>query len=152
MRTGTLLLLAVAAVAGAVGQEQKGGARQPNDTEAQTLIDVENGWVQALVKADVTTLEALLADTYVDTDEHSHRGNRDDVLSFVKSGDVKFDSIKLSDIQVHVYGDAAVVTGKAVQKGTFLGGPVAEKILFTDMFIKQNGRWRAVASHRSVGS
>jgi ketosteroid isomerase-like protein len=102
------------------------------------------------VKADVTALDAIFADTYVDTDEHSHRGNKEDVLSILKSGDLKLTSIKLSDMKVNVYGDAAVVIGSAMQEGSFLGGPIATKIIFTDTFAKQNGKWRAVASHRSV--
>jgi ketosteroid isomerase-like protein len=141
-----VLLLAVVALA----QTQKPGAGQGSDAAAQALIDAENHWVDGLVRSDVTTLEAIFADTYVDTDEHSRRGDKQDVLSVLKSGDLRLDSIKLSDLQVHVYGDAAVVIGSAAQAGTFLGRPVAAKIIFTDTFVKQNGKWKAVASHRSV--
>jgi ketosteroid isomerase-like protein len=147
-QTMGILLLAMAVVA--VAQAQKNGAGQGSDPTTQALIDAENRWVDALVKADVTALDAIFADTYVDTDEHSHRGNKEDVLSILKSGDLKLTSIKLSDMKVNVYGDAAVVIGTAMQEGSFLGGPVATKIIFTDTFAKQNGKWRAVASHRSV--
>jgi ketosteroid isomerase-like protein len=147
-RTIAVLVLAVAVVA--VSRAQKDGAGQASDAATQALINVENNWVNALVKSDMTALDSIFADTYVDTDEHSHRGGKEDVLSFLKSGDLKLDSIKLSDIQVHVYGDAAVVIGNSEQAGSFLGGPVAAKIIFTDTFVKQNGKWRAVASHRSV--
>jgi hypothetical protein len=140
--------LAVAYVA--LAQTQKDGAGQAGDTTTQALIDVENRWVDALVKSDVTALDAIFADTYVDTDEHSQRGNKQDVLSVLKSGDLKLDSIKLSEIQVHVYGNGAVVIGSATQAGSFLGRPLATKIIFTDTFTKQNGKWIAVASHRSV--
>ena len=147
-RTIVFLLLVVAVVA--VVQAQKDGAGQTGDAASRALIDVENKWVDALVKSDVATLDSIFADTYVDTDEHSHRGGKEDVLSFLKSGDLKLESIKLSDMQVHTYGDAAVVVGSSAQTGSFLGGPVAGNIIFTDTFIKQNGKWRAVASHRSV--
>jgi ketosteroid isomerase-like protein len=140
------LALAVVAVA----QTQKNDPGQASDATTQALIDAENRWVDALVKSDITALDAIFADTYVDTDEHSHRGNKEDVLSIVKSGDLKLTSIKLSDMKVNVYGDAAVVIGSAMQEGSFLGGPIATKIIFTDTFAKQNGKWRAVASHRSV--
>jgi len=140
--------LAVAVVA--VAQAQKDRAGQGSDAATQAIINVENSWVDALVKADLAALESILADTYVDTDEHSRRGGKQDVFSFLKSGDLKLDSIKLSDMQVQIYGDAAVVVGSSTQAGSFLGGPVAEKIIFTDTFVKQNGKWRAVASHRSV--
>ena len=147
-RTITSLLLAVAVVA--VVQAQKDGAGQTGDAASRALIDIENKWVDALVKADMPTLDVIFADTYVDTDEHSHRGGKQDVLSFLKSGDLKLESIRLSDMQVHVYGDAAVVIGRSAQTGSFLGGPIATNIIFTDTFIKQNGKWVAVASHRSV--
>jgi ketosteroid isomerase-like protein len=144
-----VLFLAVAYVA--LAQGQKAGAGQESDPARQGLIDAENHWVDALVKSDIATLDAIFADTYVDTDEHSHRGTKEDVLSVLKAGDLKLESIKLSDMQVRLYGDAAVVIGSAAQAGTFLGRPLAAKIIFTDTFVKQNGKWRAVASHRSVG-
>lgn len=147
-RTVAFLLLVVVVVA--VVQARKDGAGQTGDAASRGLIDVENKWVDALVKSDFATLDSILADTYVDTDEHSHRGGKEDVLSFLKSGDLKLESIKLSDMQVHGYGDAAVVVGSSAQTGSFLGGPVATNIIFTDTFIKQNGKWKAVASHRSV--
>ena len=149
-QTIAVLLLTLAAVA--LAQTRKGGTGQASDVTTQALIDAENHWVDALVKSDITALDAIFADTYVDTDEHSQRGSKEDVLSVLKSGDLKLDSIKLSDIQVHVYGDAAVVIGSSVQAGTFLGRPLAAKIIFTDTFIKRKGKWRAVASHRSVAA
>lgn len=147
-RTIACLLSVVAVVA--VTQAQKTRMGQGNDAATQALVSVENTWVDALVKSDFTTLDSIFADAYVDTDEHSHRGGKQDVLSFLKSGDLKLNSIKLSDMQVHIYGDAAVVIGSSAQEGNFMGAPLAAKIIFTDTFVKQNGKWRAVASHRSV--
>ena len=147
-RTIAVFVLVVTLVA--VSQAQKDRTGQASDAATQALISVENNWVDALVKSDMTALDSILADTYVDTDEHSHRGGKQDVFSFLKSGDLKLDSIKLSDMQVHIYGDAAVVIGNSEQAGSFLGGPIAAKIIFTDTFVKQDRKWRVVASHRSV--
>ena len=147
-RTIAVFVLVVGLVA--VSQAQKDRTGQASDAATQAIISVENNWVDALVKSDMTALDSILADTYVDTDEHSHRGGKQDVFSFLKSGDLKLDSIKLSDMQVHIYGDAAVVIGNSEQAGRFLGGPIAAKIIFTDTFVKQDGKWRVVASHRSV--
>jgi ketosteroid isomerase-like protein len=142
------LLLAISA--GALAGTQKNRAEQGTSAASQELIEVENKWVEALVKSDIETLSSIFRDTYVDTDEHSRRSNKEGVLSVLKSGDLKLNSIKLSDLQVHLYGEAAVVTGTAIQSGRFQGGPIAARIIFTDTFIKQNGKWTAVASHRSV--
>ncbi len=147
-RTITLLLLAVAVVTPA--QMQKKGQMQGSAAASKALIDAENKWVVALEKSDAAALDAIIADTYVDTDEQSHRSDKQAVLAILKSGDLKFESMKLSDMKVNVYGDAAVVTGSASQAGSLKGQPLTPRIIFTDTFVRQNGKWRAVASHRST--
>ena len=125
-------------------------AQQSSASPESALLDVENRWVAALVKADVATLDTIFVDSYVDTDEEGDRSDKRAVLAALKSGDLKMSSIKLSDMHVYSYGSFAVVTGTAQQAGTFQGLPLKAKIVFTDSFILQNGRWRAVASHRTA--
>jgi len=146
--TIAVLLLTVAILTPA--QTPKKNQAQGTDPTTQALIGLENKWVEALVKSDTAALDSIFADTYVDTDEHSQRSDKQGVLSVLKSGDLKIASIKLSGMKVHIYGDAAVVIGSAAQVGNFKGQPLTASIIFTDTFIKQNGRWRAVASHRSA--
>jgi len=142
-----VLVLAMAVVAQAKAQENR--PVQGIEGTTQALIDLENKWVGALVKSDAATLNSIFADTYVDTDEHGHRTDKQGVLSVLQSGELKLESIKLSDMRVYVYGDAAVVTGSSSQAGNFKGQSLAATIIFTDTFVRQNGKWRAVASHRS---
>ena len=143
--TCIVLLLTLAVLISA--WPQKSAQAQATDTKA--LTDLEEKWVTALAKSDTATLDSVLSDTYVDTDEHGQRSDKQAVLSVLRSGELKIESIKLSDMRVHRYGDAAVVTGSAVQIGNFKGQPLAPKIVFTDTFVKEGGKWRAVASHRS---
>jgi len=130
-------------------QTPKKNQAQGTEATTQALTSLERKWVDALAKSDTAALDSVLADTYVDTDEHGQRSDKQGVLSALKSGDLKIESIKLSDMKVHVYGDAAVVIGSAAQVGTFKGQPLTATIGFTDTFIKRSGKWRAVASHRS---
>jgi len=145
----SIILLALIVLT--IAQTQRNTQAQGTDATAQMLTGLENRWVAALMKSDTATLDSILSDTYVDTDEHGQRTDKG-VLSVLNSGDLKFESIKLSDMQVHSYGDAAVVIGSAVQAGNFNGQPLTTKIVFTDTFIRQNGKWKAVASHRSASS
>jgi ribosomal protein L18E len=146
--TITLLLLAMAVLAS--GQAQKNAPVRGTNATTEALINLENQWVDALVKANTAILDSIFVDTYVDTDEQSHRSDKQGVLSVLKSGELKIASIKLSDLHAYVYGDTAVVTGSALQAGNFKGQPLTAAIIFTDTFIRQNGKWRAVASHRSA--
>jgi hypothetical protein len=64
--TNPVLLLIVAV--GALAGTQKNQAGQGSDAATRALLDVENKWVEALVKSDVETLDSICAETYVDTD------------------------------------------------------------------------------------
>jgi ketosteroid isomerase-like protein len=143
---GLMLVAAVFTTA----QAQKKEAQEGTSGTTQALIDLENKWVDALAKPDAAALDAIVADTYADTAEDGQRSDKQAMLAVLKSGDLKFESIKLSDMRVYDYGDAAVVTGSAEQKGSYKGQPLAAKIIFTDTFVRRNGKWRAVASHRSA--
>jgi hypothetical protein len=130
-----------------------GAQAQPSTGSSESsLLDIENRWVAALVKADLVALDALLVNSYVDTDEEGHRSDKRAVLAVLKSGDLKMGSIKLSNMRVFPYGKFAVVTGTAAQAGTFQGQPLKPTIVFTDSFILQNGKWQAVASQRTAAS
>jgi hypothetical protein len=145
----TITLLVAIAVLMPAHAQQNG----PNSSAtAQALMSLENKWVAALTKSDVATLDSIFVDTYVDTDEHNHRTDKQGVLSAVRSGDLKIASIKLSNMKVYDYGDAAVVTGNSEQVGSFKRQPLARAIIFTDTFVRRNGQWQAVASHRSVAN
>ncbi len=52
---------------------------------------------------------------------------------------------EISDLQVRVYGDAAVVTGRALQKGVENSKDYSGENRFTRVYMKQNGHWVSVA-------
>lgn len=148
LRHLTVLLLVCAVAAVASAQTATKTAQQGNPT-TQTFIDLENKWNDALVKADTVALAAILADGYVSTDEQGHQRDKLGILARLKSGERKYRSLKLSDVRLHLYGDAAVVTGINTGTGTSDGQPLPARIAWTDTFIRQNGAWRAVATHAS---
>jgi len=141
-----VLIFALIAACVSIGSVQAQSAGEVT----KTLIELENTWVDAVVRADTAKLNAILVDTYVDTEEGGHRSGKQETLAVLRSGDLKFKSIKLLDMKVYIYGDAAIVAGKAVQDGSFKGDPLKTDIVFTDTFVRQNGAWRAAASQRTA--
>jgi hypothetical protein len=47
---------------------------------------------------------------------------------------------------VRIFGNTAVVTGSDTEKSMENGKDTTGKYVWTDVFVKQNGKWRAVAS------
>jgi hypothetical protein len=113
-------------------------------------MGLEQRWADALQKADIATLESILDDTYVDTDEMGYHSDKRELIAALRSGYLKIKSIKLFGMQVHDYGTSAIVTGRAMQEGSHKGQPLTDTVVFSDTFVMQNGTWKAVASHRSV--
>ena len=117
---------------------------------AQPILELQHRWVEALLKADIEALDAILEETYVDTDESGSRLDKHAILGALKSGDLKLDSITLLETEVYRYGNAAVLIGASAQSGSFQGKPIAPKILFTATLILRNRKWTAVAAHRTA--
>jgi Domain of unknown function (DUF4440) len=122
----------------------------PPGTADQPVLDFQRRWVDALIAADIPALDAILVDTYADTDESGSRTNKAGILAALKSGELKLASITLLETHVHRYSDAAVLIGVSAQAGAFRGQPIAPKILFTATLVMQKGEWRAAAAHRTT--
>ena len=52
----------------------------------------------------------------------------------------------MGPLRVRVFGNTAVVTGSDTEKSTEGGKDTSGKYIWTDVFVKQNGKWRAVSS------
>lgn len=115
---------------------------------AQELIKLENEWAEAWVRRDVAFFDRIEADDYTWSSPWGVWTKAQD-LEEVKSGDSVITSWVLADIKVRVYGDAAVVTGRATIKETHQGEDWSRQERWTDTWVKRDGRWQCVAGHSS---
>jgi len=120
-------------------------------TQGQTaaekeLLKVENDWSTAWMKKDSAALQSLYATEYLATDWEGATFTKTQDIANGMAPDTKTQSFVLSDMKVHVYGDTAVVTGLNTIKATFKGADVSGAYRFTDVFVKREGRWQAVAT------
>jgi len=114
------------------------------------LKALERRYTTALVFGDVKTLAEILDDSYLDTDDEGHQLDKNAFIAAVKGGERKMLSIQLSQLRIRSFLYAAVVTGRAVQKGMVNGQQVPEAASFTDTFAMVNGGWKFIATHRSA--
>lgn len=106
----------------------------------------EQNWAQATVKEGAAAVDQYEADDIIDTDPSGRVTDKTQDKTDLSSGDLKFQSIELSELKVHVYGDTAVAAGTSTVKGTYKGQDISGKYRFTDVWVKRNGKWHAVAS------
>ena len=101
---------------------------------------------EAYVKADTSFLDGALADDWMGISPSGDTRDKALHLKELKDGTVKFEAIDRSDVKVRGYGDAAIVTGrlqsKVKRQGQEVGGPAR----YTQVFVRQGGKWRCVSS------
>ena len=64
------------------------------------------------------------------------------MISALKSGALKFESIEEDDVVIRVYENLAVLTGRATSKHE---GRDSAQVRFTRVYVKRRGQWQAVA-------
>lgn len=129
-----------------MGQEKPLGekvAAISNVEQAVKQLDTER--VQALLRSDTTTLERIIADDYTNTNNSGEVLTKSQLMAEVKSGDLKYETIDIGDVQVRVYGDTAVFTGRATVKGARKGEDISGQNRVTRVYVKQQRRWQLVA-------
>jgi len=146
MRIGACSVLGLLMVLGGAFAQQKASS---GDEAALKAIELK--WDAANMKGDIPTLTAIFADGFISTSAEGKTRSKDEVLAQVKSGDIKYETSKVDDMKVYVYGDAAVVNGRWAGKFTEKGKPTTTTTeRFTDTYVRQNGQWKCVASHGST--
>jgi ketosteroid isomerase-like protein len=121
------------------------GSKSTAASVEEELKKLETARAAAVVKADITTLEAQTADDYVLINANGQVMDKKQTMDAIKTGQVKITSNELSDLKVRVYGNVGVITGKSDTKGMISGTEVNGPVLFTRVYVKKNGRWQSVA-------
>ena len=114
-------------------------------TTEQTLMKMEQEMADAIVKNDMSVWDKYSADRSVFTDPGGMLMTKAETAAMFKSGDLKIESTKISDMKVHMYGNTAVVTYKTNDKLTWKGKDMSGEYRWTDVFSKMNGKWKLVA-------
>jgi len=113
--------------------------------DEQQVRQLENEWINAFIEGDTETLDRILAEDFIFTDPEGRLLTKAEWLADLKSGELNFESIHLDNLQVRMYGDAAVANGRVTVKAQSKEGGFNGQYCYTDMYVKRNGQWQAVA-------
>ena len=146
--TLVIAVVMLAATSIALGQKHSAKRDQRRNVE-QVIRRLDDERIQAQVHADATALDRIYADDFVGVGPSGTVRSKPQVIADFTSGDLKFQSITTDEVQVRVYGNTAVETGRSTMIGQDKGKAVPRDNRFTRVWVKQQGRWRLVANHYS---
>jgi ketosteroid isomerase-like protein len=127
-----VLALLIPALAAAQGAEQEVRA-----ADARRMA--------AMVKGDTAALTELLAEDLTYTHSTGQVETRAQFVESIGSGKLRYLAIEPSEVAVRLYGEMAIVTGRADMKVSAQGREQAFPIRFTEVWVKRGGHWRMAA-------
>ena len=125
-------------------------AQQATGVTEKAIVALENQWLKSQQTNNSDLTATLLADKYVFTNEDGKVMNKAQSLADAKA--TKYTFADYENVQVTVFGDAAIAIGGGKFKGTDSSGkPMDSHVRFTDTWVKMpDGKWQCVATHDST--
>jgi len=124
------------------------GAQSKRDSASQVLA-VEKQWNEVYKRGDIAMMNSLLTDDFIITVEDGQTYSKPGYIAHSGNSSVHVQVSDMSDLQVRMHGNTAVVTGAYHEKGTDKGKDYEYRDRLTDIWMNYNGRWRLIASHYS---
>jgi ketosteroid isomerase-like protein len=143
----SLLLTMVAALASLAFVQ---GSRNADSDSIAAITKLENDWVKADVAGDASFYRNTLADDWTGgTSQGTWDTKQSSLSDTMDTRNNKTNSASISELKVRVHGDVAIATFKETYDGLNKGQHVAGTDISTDIFQRQNGAWKCIASHSS---
>lgn len=110
------------------------------------LMTLEREWLAAMNRFDAAALDGMMSDDYTFTNMPGKVSTKAQQLDGLKAKDnparASGWTMEYDDIAVRVYGDTAVVTGRATIKAK----KDSWQYRYTRVWVKRGGRWQAVTT------
>jgi hypothetical protein len=106
------------------------------------LTKFEKEWSDAEVRGDRNSLDTMLTDQFVGVGPRGFLLSKSEWLERHASGDLKYRSIDVDEIEVHPYGDAALVTSVQSQDGSYKSHDIQGSFRTSQLMVRDDGHWR----------
>jgi ketosteroid isomerase-like protein len=114
------------------------------------IVDMERQAKEASLRRDAEFSLRTLAEDYVAITPLGQVTTKSETVSARRSGQLRYESMNVTDMVVRLYGDTAVVTARADVKGHQLGEDFSGPYRYTRVWVRRNGHWQAVSYQATV--
>ena len=118
-------------------------------TTAEQIRDIGQRWAEAEEHADVNTLSSLTTNDFTLVGPVGFVLDKQQWLDRYRSGALETKSLKLEDVNVRDYGDAAVAIGTEKQQASYQGNQANGDFRITQLFVRDGSDWSLAGIHLS---
>jgi ketosteroid isomerase-like protein len=121
------------------------------DDDRAELAQLQQDWMRAVQERDMDRLEEIVSDGFRFTAIHLNPEpmSRDQWMAAAREG-YTIVSFAYEQMDIDVFGDTAIVHARYSQVASYLHTSLSNVFRLTDVWSRQDGRWRVVARHSSV--
>ena len=142
-----LLLILLLVVSVDVTPQATSTAKAAESAAVKEVLEMKRQYDVALMRADVAWFKMAFVDDYLLILGDATTYTKSECIRQLKSRELIWQTATGQDQRVRVYGDTAVVTGRFSGKGRLNGKPFTTDERFTSVWIKRDGRWKAISEH-----
>lgn len=139
-------LAALAALPGLAAAQSNGKFTDQKSNSEQAVRKTLDELYAALGRNDAAALDRIYAEDYTLINESGELTTKAPRLAAIRSGELKYESIKFDDYAVRVHGETAVATYHVMSKAKVKGQDSGGDFRVTATFIKMKGSWRLLAA------
>ncbi len=117
----------------------------------QELTRIVQQLMDALAVGDKAVWEKYVADDLIYTDENWKVMTKKEIVDSMAPLPKGYSgSIRVTNVQSRINGDAAVLSWRAMEEENVLGQKLSPTYLVTDTYFRRNGQWQLVATQITV--
>jgi hypothetical protein len=121
-----------------------------NDKNSQLIESLEREWRDAMCAKDIERLRLLVHPNFTLIGTRSSgpfRLSRDEWLEAIQKRDLISIDIDIRDVAV--FENVMMGTVEARWRVSYLGRPIEDSVIETDVWVYEDGRWQVVRRHSS---
>jgi ketosteroid isomerase-like protein len=113
--------------------------------ETESLLrQLNDEWVKAVVRRDVTTLDRIMADDFVSA--YPLEGDdKAQILNDLASGTLRVEYLNRENVSVRIWGNTAILTGRDSAKWFYLGREWSGNYKIIHIYSQRDNEWKLVA-------
>lgn len=145
----SVAILALAVVA-TLAISCSNAASQPDPEQVKNEIAaLERRLIVSIQRKDLGALNEIWDEQYFGTGPDGATVTKSDLMAAVKDGVLQVETIEPDDLKVRLFGDVAVLTGKAVVRAKVVEEDVSSNVRGTGIFVNRGGKWKIAGVHVS---